>query len=80
MKVYIIGGSKIDTAILKAELNLPANAELVCVESMEDVPLPERVQSVPLQVYEFKLTKPVSMPFIDTKKYRGHERPYKYHK
>jgi len=85
MKVYIIGAGDIDVAKMALEMSLPDNAVLVKVERMEDIPFHDRVQSSSSQVLIQELHKitarPIcEMPFIDTKKYKGHERPYKYHK
>jgi hypothetical protein len=85
-KVFVIGAGTGLEAIEKAKkvLELKEDVEIICVESMEDVPFKERLKSDPSiiqQIHKFKALPKFEIPFIETdKKRKGHERPYKYHR
>lgn len=86
-KVFIIGAGTGLDAIEKAKklLELKGVIEIICVESMEDVPFNERLKSDPSviqQIYKIS-SPPILSPitFFDAdKKRKGHERPYKFHR
>lgn len=86
-KVFVVGvGTGLD-AIEKAKkvLELKGDVEIICVETIEDIPFSERVKSVGSSIMEIhKYSAPPFLPVmtyehIDKKK-KGHERPYKYHR
>lgn len=85
-RVYVIGAGVGIGAIevAKTVLELEEGVEIICVKTIEDVPLKERFEldsSVIQQIH--KLNAPPIMPLIyfeKEEKRRGHERPYKYHK
>ena len=87
-KVFVIGAGTGLDAIEKAKkvLELKGDIEIICVESMEDVPFNERIKSDPSviqQIHKFtnpRLAEPY-VPYFETdKKRKGHERPYKFHR
>jgi len=68
-------------------LSIPTEAEIVCVEKIDDVPIQDRMLQQ-LSSFEFK-AQPIipDMPFIDCDsrgnrrgKGMGHKSPYKYHR
>lgn len=86
-KVFVIGAGigagAIETA--KKVLELKDDIEIVCVESMDDIPLRERIKSDPSVVQQIhKFSAPREIPqtpyFYADEKRKGHERPYKYHR
>ena len=87
MKVYLIGHIPPNIEIIRAEMSLPINAEIICVEKIDDIPIQDRRMP---QVESYKFTAPPNMPEIymeDIDKHgnirgkgRGHKTPYKYHK
>ena len=85
-KVFVIGAGTGSDAVEKAKkiLKLKDEVEIICVESMEDIPFNERIKSDPSviqQIHEFKpFLKMEVVPYFDDKKRKGHERPYKYHR
>jgi len=85
-KVFVIGAGTGLDALEKAKrvLELKEDIEIICVESMEDVPFKERLRSDPSiiqQIHEFK-AQPLlpSMTYFDDKNRKSHQRPYKYHR
>lgn len=87
-KVYVIGvgtGSDAMTTARRLLADTP-DVELICVNSMEDVPLEERMKSVNDSIMQIHTIKPQhifeDLKLIETyhKKRKGHERPYKYHR
>jgi hypothetical protein len=88
-KVFVIGAGTGVDAIEKAKkiLALKEDIEIICVESMEDIPFNERIKSDPSliqQIHQFSASQIIPvMPYFDDfkdKKRKGHERPYKYHR
>ncbi len=85
-KVFVIGAGTGLDAIEKAKkvLELKGEVEIICVESMEDVPFSERLKSDPSviqQIHELKAPPIIQVPYFETdKKRKGHERPYKFHR
>ena len=85
-KVFVIGAGTGLDAIEKAKkvLELKEDVEIICVESMEDVPFKERLKSDPSiiqQIHKLEALPKFEIPFIETdKKRKGHERPYKFHR
>ena len=86
-KVFVIGAGTGLDAIEKAKkvLELKGEVEIICVESIEDVPFNERLKSDPSVIQQIhKFSAPPILPemtFYDTnKKRKGHERPYKFHR
>lgn len=83
-KIYVIGiGAGIE-AIEKAKkiLELKEEAEIICVESMDEIPINKRLKSDSTIQQIHKLSAPKIIPyttFFEDKKRKGHERPYKYH-
>jgi hypothetical protein len=82
-KVFVIGAGTGLDAIEKAKkfLELKEDVEIICVESIEDVPLPERLNSDLSEIHKFS-APPIlsSLTYFDDKKRKGYERPYKYHR
>ncbi len=85
-KVFVIvAGTGLD-AIEKAKktLELKGEVEIICVESMKDIPFNERIKSDPSviqQIHEINALPKIEVaPYFDDKKRKGHERPYKYHR
>lgn len=84
-KVYVIGAGSGSEAIEKARriLDINGDIEIICVEDMEDIPLKEQLSSDPSviqQIYEFKSCPILPYESFESKKMKGHERPYKYHR
>ena len=85
-KVLVIGAGNGLDVIEKAKktLELKGEVEILCVESMKDIPFNERIKSDPSviqQIHEFKALPKIEVaPYFDDKKRKGHERPYKYHR
>jgi len=85
-KVFVIGAGTGLYAIEKAKklLQLKEEVEIICVESMENIPLSERVKSdssVIQKIHEFKASPKIYVaPYFHDKKKKGHERPYKFHR
>jgi hypothetical protein len=88
-KVYVIGAGTGLNASKEAiiVLNLNENDEIICVNSIEDVPLEERIKSDPAVIqYIHKFTARPELPELNLidirkdKKKKGHERPYKFHR
>lgn len=86
-KVYVIGAGTGLNASKEAitVLNLNENDEIICVNSIEDVPLEERIKSDPSviqQIHKFSAPPIIPvMPFFETgKEKKGHERHYKFHR
>jgi hypothetical protein len=86
-KVFVIGAGTGLDAIEKAKkvLELKGEVEIICVESMEDIPFNERIKSDPSviqQIHKFSAPPIIPvMPFFETgKEKKGHERPYKFHR
>lgn len=85
-KVFVIGAGTSLVAIEKAKkvLELKDDVDIICVESLEDIPFNERLKSDPSviqQIHEFS-TPPIlpSMTYFNDKKRKGYERPYKFHR
>lgn len=90
-KVFVTGVDNNDNFILekiRKSLKLDAKTEIVCVNSLEDIPIEDRINlnSEISSIHEVnKLLAPPPIPditFIDPskEKRKGYERPYKYHK
>lgn len=83
-KIFVIGlGTGLD-AVEKAEklLELKDNVEVICIENKEDIPINERFKDNNhnvKEVFKFEARKFIDASFFETKKHKGHERPYKFH-
>lgn len=83
-KVYVIGASQLTDAEIIANAALAIDVEIVRVNSIEDVPLTERIRSNRNSVVEMHKIQivPDTMGYEQDFKptHKGHERPYKYHR
>lgn len=85
-KIFVIGLGKGTVAIEKVKeiLALKENAEVILIEKLDDIPLEERKLAKVQEIHKFSaptiLPEIDNMRYYDNKKYKGHERPYKYHK
>lgn len=85
-KVYVIGTGHNSDQINRmiSELCLREKPEIIYVESMEDIPIAERLNSanpnIIVPALKLKAPKLPESHFIVDKKYKGHERPYKFHR
>jgi len=74
---------KAKKALEKEALELKKGVEIICVESIEDIPLKERLISDPSIIQEIYTISaaPIlpSMTYFYNKKRKGYERPYKDH-
>lgn len=90
MKKAFIIGSVSDLAIerIKLGLGLKEDVEIICVESIEDVPIQERLKYAGSHIHDIHTLKKLeedikllpSIHYAEDKKRKGHERPYKYHR
>jgi hypothetical protein len=86
-KIYIIGAGSGKASIekVKRDLKLKEDIKIILVESMEEIPLEDRLNSNPSiiqQIHKFSahpILRPITY-YNDNKKRKGHERPYKYHR
>lgn len=86
-KVYVIGHFEGYIETIRVAANIPTDAEVICVSSVEEIPIEERARQGLKQVGIHQLTlhneellpNPISWekPY---KKIKGHERPYKFHR
>ena len=78
--IYVIGTESPVKA--REILNILDDTEVICINSKEEIPIEARLSSDPLIIQEiFKITaRPQGNCDVIKPKYRGHERPYKYHK
>lgn len=85
-KVYVIGsGIHVDRLEeIRVAVNIPANTEIICVSSVEEIPIEDRGQSLINQsVHKFELCDRTVDPIYfekPNKKIKGWQRPYKFHK
>jgi predicted aconitase with swiveling domain len=80
-KLYVIGASQNSDALAKIIAENP-NLDVVCVNSVDEIPLTERIKSVNKNIVEIKqiqLKPNYYQPYFKEKK-KNHERPYKFHK
>lgn len=82
-KVYVIGHLKGDIETIRVAANIPANTEIICVSSVEEIPIKERPSCLKQSVH--KLTIPDRLPdpiYYEKpfKKVKGWQRPYKFHR
>jgi len=76
--IYVIGKSTEIEA--RKILAVPNEIEIVMVNSMDDVPIEERLSSITRSIYEIKAPpKLPELAYIKPPK-QNHKRPYKYHK
>lgn len=83
LKVYVIGAG--NPEIAKKVLDMEkTDAEIILVNSIEDIPLEERVNRNPPIVEEiFTISAHPPLPELrvfDNKGKKGHQRPYRFHK
>ena len=85
-KVYVIVAGAGDDAKEKANkvLELQDDVEIICVDSVQDIPIDERslIYNNVMEVHKFiarPLFTDIQYEYIP-KKRKGHERQYKYHK
>lgn len=84
--IFVIGAGTGLTAIENAKkvLELKQDIDIICVESMEDVPFKERLKSDPSIIQQIhKFTAPPLLPQMtcfDDKNRKSHRRPYMYHR
>ena len=78
--IYVIGTESPVKA--REILNILDDTKVICVKSKEEIPLEARLSSDPSICQEiFKYTaRPQINADVVRPKYKGHERPYKYHK
>lgn len=84
-KVYVIGYLKGDIESIRIAANIPENTEIVCISSVEEIPIEERLNPGLKQVGIHQLTLCENTPNPihwekPNKKIKGYERPYKFHK
>jgi hypothetical protein len=76
--IFVIG--KVEEIQARKILSVPDEIKIVIVDSMEDVPISERLSSITRSIYEIKA--PPKIPefhYQDIPK-QNHKRPYKYHR
>jgi len=84
--VYVIGAGVGPDAIDRAKklLELKDDDKIVCVESMEDVPVTERMKLEHPNIQQILKIEAPPIPepiqYFEDKKRKGHERPYKFHR
>lgn len=86
-KIYVIGHFEGDIETIRVAANIPTDTEVICVSSVEEIPIEERARQTLKQTSIHQLTlhdegllpNPISWekPY---KKRKGHERPFKYHR
>jgi hypothetical protein len=84
-KVYVIGAGSGQDAGKRARevLELKEEVEIICVESIEDIPFGERAKSDPSsirQIFEIKAPPILPISYVIGNKKKKHERPYRYYK
>lgn len=85
--IYVVGAGVGISAIEQARkiLELPEEANIICVSSPEEIPFSARLSSDAATIQTIhKLTDPPPMPEIKFHDYeskrKSHERPYKFHR
>lgn len=84
--VYVIGAGVGISATEQARkiLELPKEANIICVSSPEELPIEARLSSNPATVQTIhKFIAPPKIPeiqFFDDSKRKSHERQYKFHR
>lgn len=88
-KIYLVGiGKNIDLNRLEEIIiaaNMPVNAEVICVSSVEEIPIEERSNSSLVIESVHKLTLCERIPDLiclekPDEKIKGWQRPYKFHR
>lgn len=84
-KVYVLGAGDSDIQKIREITSIPDNVEIVCISSMENIPIEEQFNSdiaTVRQIHKFSAPPLLPlMPYISTdRKTKGYERPYKFHK
>ncbi|MCE5332731.1 MAG: hypothetical protein LLF95_11415 [Bacteroidales bacterium] len=83
-KVYLIG-AHVGAGTYrnnKARFIKPVNAQVICVSSVEDIPIEDRMQQI-AEVHSLKARSIMDLPLIECAnpdKRKSHERPYKFHR
>ena len=84
-KVYLIGTSisEAKVAEIRVAANIPTDTEVICVSSVEEIPIEERPITRPLEVHKLTLCEKLPDPICwekPNKKVKGWQRPYKFHR
>lgn len=84
-KVYVIGHIDHDVEMIRIAANIPTDVQVVCVSSVNDIPIEERMNPRPLDAHKLTLAEKLPCPDLNycdvsNKKIKGHQRPYKFHR
>jgi len=84
-KVYVIdrSGDFSYTEKLRELLGYSEDTEMICVQSMEDIPFEETIRSDRhniMELHNYSMKPDIKFEPIFKDKHKGHERSYKYHR
>lgn len=86
-KIYVVGIGAGEFASTEMAMRLAKehpHCEIVCISSIEEMPMEDRIKSHSIGIHTFKCHPINTVALIDTQKVdrkrKGHERPYKYHR
>ena len=79
-KVYVIGHFEGDIETIRVAANIPTDTEVICVSSVEEIPIGERPKDIVRNNVYPIVNIPRFEPLFFPEKRKGHQRPYKFHR